>query len=273
MDKIEIKNLEIYAYHGVLDEEKKTGQPFIVSAQLFVDLQPAGESDALEQTVNYAQVCDTIYETMTRQSFDLIEAAAQRVAENILLGYERVHAVRIVISKPQAPIARDFETVCVDITRCRHTVYLSIGSNMGDRKEYLDFAVAQLDEDACTTVKKVSTYIETKPYGNVEQDDFLNACLEVETLYSPQKMLEVIHEMEQRAGRERLVHWGPRTLDIDILMYDQQIVMEEHLKIPHMEMAKREFVLEPLTEIAPYAIHPIYHKSILELFELLKEKG
>ncbi len=106
----------------------------------------------------------------------------------------------------------------------------------------------------------------------MEQDDFLNGCLEIETIYSPQDLLAVINDIEQGAGRKRLIHWGPRTLDIDILLYDQEMIMEDTLKVPHVEMAKRAFVLEPLAEIAPYAYHPGYHKTIIELLEILQNK-
>ena len=272
MDKICIKDLEIYANHGVFPEEKKDGQTFFVSAELFLDLRPAGTADDLTKTVNYAMVCEDIRRMMQEETYDLIEAAAEAVAEGILLSYSVVKRVHIIVSKPQAPIPLPFDTVCVDITRERHVAYLGIGSNLGDKEGYLDYAVDQLNKDEYIRVTRVSSYIITEPYGDVEQDDFLNGCLEIETLYSPQDLLAVINDIEQGAGRKRLIHWGPRTLDIDILLYDRELIMEENLKVPHVEMAKRSFVLEPLAEIAPYAYHPGYNKTVLELLEELKEK-
>ncbi|MDE6025935.1 MAG: 2-amino-4-hydroxy-6-hydroxymethyldihydropteridine diphosphokinase [Lachnospiraceae bacterium] len=269
MDKIVIKDLEIFAYHGVLPEEKKQGQTFIVTVEMFLDLHTAGTEDNLSETVNYAMVCDTIEKVMTDEKYDLIEAAAENIAGTILLEYDKVGMVRVVLSKPAAPIDMTFDTVYVDITRGRHTVYLGLGSNLGDKEGYLDYAVDQLNKDEYIKVNKVSTYIVTKPYGDVEQDDFLNGCLEIETLYSPQELLAIINDIEQGAGRKRLIRWGPRTLDIDILLYDREIIMEENLKIPHAEMAKRRFVLEPLCEIAPFAYHPGYNKTIIELLDIL----
>ena len=262
MDKIVIKDLEIFAYHGVLPEEKRQGQTFIVTVELFLDLHDAGASDDLGETVNYADVCDTISRVMTEEKYNLIEAAAESMAGTILLGYEKVKTVHIMLCKPEAPINMTFDTVYIDITRGRHTVYLGLGSNLGDKEGYLDYAVDQLGKDDYIKVNKVSSYIVTKPYGNVEQDDFLNGCIEIETLYSPQELLEIINDIEQGAGRKRVIHWGPRTLDIDILLYDREIIMEENLKIPHAEMARRSFVLEPLCEIAPFAYHPGYNKTI-----------
>lgn len=271
MDKIVIKDLEIFAYHGVLPEEKAKGQTFVLTAELFCDLREAGLTDNLDKTVNYAQVCEDIYKVMTGDKFDLIEAVAENIADTILLKYELIKKVRIIVSKPEAPIDMDFDTVCVDITRKKHIVYLGIGSNLGDKENYLDYAVDQLNKDDYIKVSKVSSYIVTKPYGNVEQDDFLNGCLEIETLYTPSELLAVVNDIEQGAGRKRLIHWGPRTLDIDILLYDREIIMEEKLIVPHVEMGKREFVLKPLCEIAPFAYHPGYNKTVMELYDILRE--
>lgn len=269
MDKIIIKDLEIFAYHGVLPEEKRQGQNFIVTAELYLDLRDAGMTDELDKTVNYAKVCEDISECMTEEKYDLIEAVAENIAGTILLKYEKIKEVHIIISKPEAPIDMTFDTVCVDITRRKHTAYLGLGSNLGDKEGYLDYAVDQLNKDEYIQVKSISSYIVTKPYGEVEQDDFLNGCVEIETLYTPTELLAVTSDIEQGAGRKRIVHWGPRTLDIDILLYDKDIIMEKNLKIPHIEMAKREFVLGPLSEIAPFAYHPGYNKTVLELLEML----
>ena len=98
-----------------------------------------------------------------------------------------------------------------------------------------------------------------------DQDDFLNACLELRTLLPPAELLEELHHIEKEAGRERIIRWGPRTLDLDIILYDDLILEEDSLCIPHVEMHKRKFVLEPLCEIAPYKRHPVYGKTVWEL--------
>lgn len=269
MDKIVIKDLEVFAYHGVLESEKHKGQTFIVTTELFLDLRTAGMNDNLDDTVNYAQVCEDICSAMTEEHYDLIETAAESVADAILIKYDKIRQVRVVISKPEAPIDMSFDTVYVDITRAKHTVYLSIGSNLGDKEGYLDYAVDQLNMDERIKVNKISSYIVTEPYGDVEQDDYLNGCLEIETLYTPEELLALIGDIENGAGRKRLIHWGPRTLDIDILLYDREMIMEEKLTIPHIEMARREFVLKPLCEIAPYAFHPGFNKTAIELYTIL----
>ncbi len=273
MDKIVIKDLEIYAYHGVFEEEKKKGQPFIITAELRLDLRDAGMTDDLEKTVNYAEVCELISQVMLEEKYNLIEAAAENIANTILIKYDKIKSVRIIIKKPEAPIDMSFDTVYTDITRSKNISYLSIGSNIGDKEGYLDYAVDQLNKDEYIRVNKISSYIETEPYGDVEQEKFLNACLEIETLYSPIELLSVINDIEQSAGRKRLVHWGPRTLDIDILLYNKDIIMEDKLKVPHPDMTNRFFVLEPLCEIAPFAYHPGYNKRVIELLEKLRRNN
>ena len=132
-----------------------------------------------------------------------------------------------------------------------------------------DMAVRKLKETKGCKVEKVSSYLVTPPYGFTEQEDFLNACLELKTLLMPGELLARLHEIEQEAGRERVIHWGPRTLDLDIIFYDDMICQEETLCIPHVEMHKRKFVLAPLHEIAPYKRHPVYGKTVREMLEEL----
>lgn len=119
MDKIYIKGLRVYAYHGVKPEEKDKGQPFILDITLSVDLSAPGGSDRLEDTVNYSKVSKTAIAIMLAQKDDLIERAATRVAEAILDQYARVAEVTVLLKKPRAPIAADFEYVAVEITRKR----------------------------------------------------------------------------------------------------------------------------------------------------------
>jgi len=265
MDKIHIDGLHVYAYHGVLASEKENGQNFYIDATLMLDTYKAGHSDALDETVNYAEVAQLIVDTFTKTKYDLIERAAETVAEAVLLGYESIKEVRIEVFKPKAPIELEFESVSVDITRKWHKAYLAIGSNLGDKLGYINKAIELLKKDTYIRVNKVSAIITTKPYGGVEQDDFLNGALEIETLLSPEDLLCKLNTIEADCSRERVIHWGPRTLDLDILLYDDLIINTEKLTIPHIDMNNRQFVLDPLCEIAPYAIHPVEGLSIKTL--------
>ena len=121
-------------------------------------------------------------------------------------------------------------------------------------------------------VEKVSGYLVTEPYGGVEQDEFLNGVLKLRTLLTPEELLDRLHELEAAANRERIIHWGPRTLDLDILFYDNEIIDTPDLHIPHIDMENRDFVLKPMDEIAPYYRHPVLNKTIHQLLNELLAK-
>ena len=107
--------------------------------------------------------------------------------------------------------------------------------------------------------------METLPYGVVEQDNFVNGIFEIRTLLAPEELLQELHRIEQMEGRERKLHWGPRTLDLDIIFYDDLIYSSEDLVIPHIDMENRYFVLKPLSELAPNFRHPITHKTVAQM--------
>lgn len=271
MDKIKIQELEVFANHGVFPEENILGQKFLVSADLYTSTRKAGRTDDLTASVHYGEVSALIDSYLKEHTFKLLESAAEHLAEEILIKYPTVRKIRLEIKKPWAPVHLPMKTVSVEITRARHTAYIALGSNMGDRKNYLDSAVKALDEIPGCTVRQVSSFIETPPYGVTDQADFLNGCLELETLLDPCELLEQLHRIEHEAGRERIVHWGPRTLDLDIIFYDDLVMEEKELCIPHVEVQKRKFVLEPLCEIAPYKRHPVYGKTVVEMLEAAGE--
>lgn len=131
------------------------------------------------------------------------------------------------------------------------TAYIGLGSNLGDRAAQLDFAIAQLRTHPAIEALRCSAYYETAPVGPVQQGDFLNAVAEIETTLSPDELLELGQHIEREAGRTREIRWGPRTLDLDLLDYDQRSILSEKLTLPHPEAAKRAFVLVPWAELAP----------------------
>ena len=143
---------------------------------------------------------------------------------------------------------------------------------MGDRMEYINQAINAIEAQDDTRVVHVSSLIETKPYGGVVQDDFLNGCIAIDTLKEPEELLDFLMDVEAQAGRVRTIHWGPRTLDLDILLYDDLVTEDEEITIPHPELTKRLFVLEPLCELAPRGIHPLERRRYSDILEDLKEK-
>lgn len=270
MDKIKILGLEIFARHGVYPEENVLGQKFVVNTVLYMNTRKAGLTDDLNSTVNYGEISHVIKRFMEEHTCKLLECAAELLARELLLSYPLLQRVDLEIRKPWAPVGLPLDTVSVQISRSRHTAYIALGSNMGDRKAYLDQAVIALNAHPDCQVTKVSDYLITKPYGGVEQADFLNGALELKTLLMPEELLLFLHEVEQAANRERIIHWGPRTLDLDILMYDDQVIDTPDLHIPHVEMHMRDFVLIPLAQIAPHIRHPLTGKTVEQMLKSLR---
>lgn len=157
------------------------------------------------------------------------------------------------------------------------TAYLGLGSNLGERERHLDGAVAQLGALPGTESLRVSSYHETAPVGGpAGQGPFLNAAAELVTTLSPRELLLELMRIERIAGRDRLneaERWGPRTLDVDLLLYDARLIDQPGLMVPHPRMHERRFVLAPLCEIAPDATHPYLHKTVREMLETLEEVG
>lgn len=267
LDEIRIEELEVFANHGVFPEENVLGQKFLVSAVLYTDTRKAGQTDDLTASIHYGEVCAFIDRYLREHTFKLLERTAESLAEELLLNTKHLRKVRLEIKKPWAPVGLPLKTVSVSIEREWHDAVIALGSNMGDRQGYLDGAVKKLDAVKGCRVGKVSGFLETPPYGVTDQADFLNGCLELETLLYPHELLDELHRIEKEAGRERILRWGPRTLDLDIIFYDDLILQDSSLCIPHVEMHKREFVLKPLSEIAPYRRHPVTGKTVQEMLE------
>ena len=264
MNKILIRGLEVSACHGVKDFEKIRPQPFIFDADIYFDFTAAAESDNLDYTINYSAACKKIVAAATQNSFNLIEKLAYVCAYSVM---ENTPASKITLTvyKPEAPMKQKFKTVGVTVEVERNTVYLSLGSSMGDRKKYLDTAIEKLDMSPHIFVKKVADYIETEPYGGVAENTFLNSAVEIETFLTPQELLSIIHKIESECGRTREKHWADRTLDIDITFFGKKIICEDNLIIPHPEYHKRDFVLKPLKQIASDFVCPVFKTAVRDI--------
>jgi 2-amino-4-hydroxy-6-hydroxymethyldihydropteridine diphosphokinase len=151
-------------------------------------------------------------------------------------------------------------------------VYLGLGTNLGDRKRNLREAIEKIEEQIGKVLNSSSVY-ETVPWGFEAESDFLNMVVEVETGLSPSELLKKIFEIESKLGRERTQdRYSSRVIDIDILLYDDLVVEEKGLKIPHRLMHERRFVLAPLCEIAPGLVHPMLKKSISALLDECRDR-
>ncbi|MBI5675767.1 MAG: 2-amino-4-hydroxy-6-hydroxymethyldihydropteridine diphosphokinase [Nitrospirae bacterium] len=145
------------------------------------------------------------------------------------------------------------------------TAYIGIGSNLGNREKNCERAIKLLIKNGIT-VNKRSSMIESEPWGVENQPKFINMAVEIETGLEPEELLSLLKRIECEIGRRPTERWGPRKIDLDILLYDGLIIKRPKLEIPHSHIAEREFVLQPLSEIAPEKIHPVLKRSIKDLF-------
>lgn len=270
-DCIRITNLKVFAYHGVFEEEKREGQDFYLNATLYLDIHTPGKSDNLEDSLNYGEVSHFMNQVFTEKSYDLIEAACENLCERLLLEFPKLEAIEVEVQKPDAPIGLPFENVSVTMYRQWHTAYISFGSNMGDSRALIEAGIGKLRANRLIRNVAVSNLITTKPYGPVEQNDFLNGCLKLETLLNPEELLEFLHQVEAEADRTRELRWGPRTLDLDIVFFDKLVYESEDLIIPHVDMQNRRFVLETLAQLCPNYRHPLLGKTVEQLLNEVNE--
>ena len=272
MDEIRITDLTVFANHGVYEEEAVLGQKFLISAVMEADIRKPGLTDSLDNTINYGEVSQEITRFLTKNRFQLIEACAEQLAEHLLFTCPLIRRITLEIKKPWAPVHLPLDTVSVKITRGWHTAFIALGSNMGDKDAHLIFGVDELKKVKQIQVQKVSSFIRTEPYGYTDQDVFLNGACMIRTTLTPEELLYVCQHIEAEAKRVRKIHWGPRTLDLDVLFYDQEIIATERLNVPHPDMANRDFVLKPMAELAPWWGHPVTHKTMQQMLNELEER-
>jgi dihydroneopterin aldolase/2-amino-4-hydroxy-6-hydroxymethyldihydropteridine diphosphokinase len=265
MDKLIIKNLELFGFHGVNQEEKTMGQKFIIDVLLDMDMTEAVDKDSLNDTINYAELCHELLNVFKSEKHDLIERAAVVLCDYILLNYKQVNEVELTLKKPWAPVHLPLEYPAVRMVRKRHTAYIAVGSNMGDKGDNIRKAIEAIDSSIQTSVVRTSKIIETDPVGYEDQEVFLNGVFKVETILSPKQLIRWLLSIEDDLKRVRDIRWGPRTIDLDVIYYDDLVSDDEEIVLPHPRMHERGFVLEPLNEIAPYVLHPIIKKRTFEL--------
>ena len=258
-DRIHLRGVEAFGYHGVLPDEKRDGQPFVVDVVMELDLATAGGSDALDDTVSYAEIAGEVVSRITGPSFDLIERLAEVVADDVLR-HQLVDAATVTVHKPQAPVGHPFTDVAVEVHRTRGVpVVVALGANLGDARATLESAVHAVAGLPGMRVRAVSPLVETDPVGGPEQPAYLNAVLVGDTTLDPNDLLRRLHEIEADHGRTREVRWGARTLDLDLIQVGtpasgSEVRREEPaLTLPHPRAHERGFVLVPWSLADPAA--------------------
>ncbi len=250
-DRITVSGISAFGRHGVREAEKTEGQTFVVDVALEVDLAPAGGTDDLGRTVNYADVAAEVVAAVEGEPRDLIETLAEQIAATVL-ARPRAEAVEVTVHKPQAPVGVPFADVTVTVRRERdEQVVIALGANLGHAQVTLVSAVRQLTATAGLDVLLVSPLVETDPVGGPGQPAYLNAVLVARTRLTPQSLLGRLHRIEARHGRVRETRWGARTLDLDLIQYGDPgagsdvTSAEPDLMLPHPRAHERGFVLVP----------------------------
>ncbi len=258
-DRIHLRGVEAFGYHGVLPDEKRDGQPFVVDVVMELDLATAGGSDELDDTVSYAEIAGEVVARITGPSFDLIERLAEVVADDVLR-HRLVDAATVTVHKPQAPVGQPFTDVAVEVHRTRGVpVVVALGAHLGDAHAPLESAVHAVAGLPGMRVRAVSPLVETDPVGGPEQPVYLNAVLVGDTTLDPDDLLRRLHEIEADHGRTREVRWGARTLDLDLIQVGtpasgSEVRREEPaLTLPHPRAHERGFVLVPWSLADPAA--------------------
>jgi dihydroneopterin aldolase/2-amino-4-hydroxy-6-hydroxymethyldihydropteridine diphosphokinase len=265
-DRIDINGLVVNAIVGALPHEREHAQPVRIDLSLHVDLRDAGRTDELADTAHYGDVTQRVADTVRESKDVLLERLAERVAE-VAVGFDRVEGVDVVITKVRPPIPEVVDTTAVRVRRRRsdfeqtprraHTAIVALGSNLGDRAGFLRLAVERLGE-----VTAMSQVFETDPVGPEGQGAYLNMVVVVRTWLDPYGFIRRCQQIESEAMRQRVVRWGPRTLDVDLLFYDDITIDDPELTVPHPRYAERRFVLTPLAEVAPERCPPGWDEQL-----------
>ena len=239
---------------GVLPHERESMQPLQIDIDLEVDLSEAGVTDNLADTANYGAISEAIADVVRTSSDTLLERLAARIADRVL-HFDHVEVANVLVTKLRPPVPEDLVSSAVRIVRsrvdmrvpARHRAIVALGSNLGDRAAYLRFGL-----DKLSNVIAQSQVFETDPVGGPDnQGPYLNMVAVVDTDLDPFAMLRRLLQIEAEAHRVRIERWGPRTLDMDLLFYDDYTITSEELTLPHPRYGERRFVLEPLSEVAP----------------------
>ncbi len=277
-DQIHIKDLLLRGIVGINDEERRNRQDILINITLDADTRPAGRSDAIEDAVNYRTITKRVIRMVEASRFYLVERLAAEVAA-ICMADPRVEVARVLLEKPGA--LRFARSVGVEIVRSRadvaaetNRVFISLGSNI-DAETNLTAAVRHLRNHDAVEVIATSRVYETAPVGTVDQPNFLNAALLIRTPLSAEALKAgPLWEVEQVLGRVRTADKNaPRTIDLDIALFNYDVLDVGVRHIPDPELLTRAHVAVPVADLAPYYIHPETGATLEEIAARLPVEG
>ncbi|MBM7026106.1 2-amino-4-hydroxy-6-hydroxymethyldihydropteridine diphosphokinase [Clavibacter zhangzhiyongii] len=267
VDRILLTGLRVQAHHGVLAQERRDGQPFVIDLEVALDLAPAGGSDELGRTLHYGELAEEVAAAAERDPVDLIETLAERIAD-VVLAHPVARSVRVTVHKPDAPIAVPFDDVAVVIER-RSTLpapgeavraVVAVGSNLGDRRATIARAVARIDDVPGLRLVRSSELVESVAVTPAGEDPtkpgYLNGVVLVDARVGPHALLDALAGIERDLGRVRVERWGDRTIDLDVVAFGDARIHDDRLTLPHPRAAERAFVLGPWLQADPDAELP-----------------
>ena len=273
MFKIKIKNLKLFGYHGVKQEEKTSGQDFLFNISINI-AKDSFKKDGLDQdnilnTVNYSEIITLIKEINSNNRFNLLETFSEVLAEKIISYSPLILKVKVRIEKISPPIKESIGSVGVELELERNpnshdfesktdgpavTAFLSLGSNLGDREKNLRDAVKKLKSNQNLDVISISSIYETEPMYVENQEYFYNIVLKaaIKNIYSAFELLGYAKKIEFDLGRKSTyARYGPRIIDVDVLTFGELNIDSDLLELPHPKIFERKFVLIPLSEVSP----------------------
>ena len=262
-DRIVLSGIRAVGHHGVLPEERREGQEFVIDLEVVLPLSVAAATDRVVATVHYGELAERVVAAVERDPVDLIEALAQRIAD-LVLEDERVERVVVTVHKPSAPIPVPFGDVAVRIERLRSIattwVVVAMGANLGETERTLDAATDALRALPGLEVIAVSPSMETVAMTTTGPDPakprYRNRVLVGRTSLDARDLLRALLAIEHVFGRTRGERWGDRTLDLDLIVHGDALIDEPGLTLPHPRAHERDFVLRPWLQADPDAELP-----------------
>lgn len=274
MDKIFIKDLLLRCTIGVTPEERREKEDIVINLALAMDLHEVGQSDLMDDTVNYRDLKKRIIAMVEHSQYSLIESLADRIA-SLCLESSKVLEVQVAVEKPGA--LRFARSVGVEITRKaedikKSTAYIGIGSNINPQENILK-SIDLLKNHL--SIISSSRFYQTEALGNPNDPHFVNGVIQVETKATPLSLkFSILRPTEEKLGRVRTNDKNaPRPIDLDILFYDRLVIKQDNMMIPDPQIEEREFLAVPLAELAPKLIPPGWQKSLSDHVSSINIQG
>lgn len=271
MDQIKIEYESLAIEEPDKEIKHNSVKKYSAAVTLTIDQIVLSEDWEVQNGIDKVELAKFVIAFIQDNSHYELEVLAVKLAEHLLQTNFSLREVNLELAQNSTDVSATDLVSTVSISRKWEPAVIAFGTNIGDREGYINAALNSMDDNSSVRRLATSSIIETPPYGFLDQDDFLNGAVYIETLLSPLDLLSFLQQLERDAGRKRIVHWGPRSLDLDIIYYSDLILNSKKLMLPHPGLHERRFVLEPLCEIVPNYVDPRFKLPVLALLERFNE--